>query len=216
MDIINGKPVKAYYYQDHEAHIQVHMSAMQDPKMQELIAQAPDSGKMQAAFFAHIQEHVAFSYRQQIEKELGTKLPLPGEKLPEDIEFRIAELAAPAAAQLLGKHQQEQQMQENQQMMEDPVVQMQQKELQIKEMEAQSKAMIDQARLQLEAQKAMMKSQIDQQRIDQDMNLEKAKLAVRISEDNDREQLESKRIASQEQIEGAKLGVEIMKDIMDE
>ena len=216
MGIINGDPVKAFIYQDHEAHIQVHMSALQDPKMQELLSQAPDAGKIQAVFSAHIAEHVAFEYRQKIEKELGMKLPLPGEKLPEDIEFRISELAAPAAAQLLGKHQQEQQMQQNQQMMEDPVVQMQQKELQLKEMEAQGKMMMEQARMQLDAQKAMAKAAFDQNKLDQELEIEKAKLAVRISEDNDRDQLDNKRIASKEQVEGAKLGVEIMKEIYGE
>ena len=216
MGIINGDPVKAFIYQDHEAHIQVHMSAMQDPKMQELLSQAPDAGKIQAVFSAHVQEHVAFEYRQKIEKELGLKLPLPGEKLPEDIEFRISELAAPAAAQLLGKNQQEQQAQENQKMAEDPVVQMQQKELELKEMEAQGKMMMEQARMQLDAQKAMAKASFDQDKLAQEMELEQAKLAVRISEDNDREQLDSKRIASKEQVEGAKLGVEIMKEIMGE
>jgi hypothetical protein len=216
MNIITGDPVKAFIYQDHEAHIQVHMSAMEDPKMQELLAQAPDSGMIQGVFFAHVQEHVAFQYRQEIEKELGTKLPIPGEELPEDIEYRIAELTAPAAAQLLGKHQQEQQMQQNQQMMEDPVVQMQQRELQLKEMEAQGKMMMEQARMQLDAQKAMAKASLDQEKLSQEMQLEQAKLAVRISEDNDQGQLESKRIASKEQVEGAKLGVEIMKDIMRE
>ena len=216
MGIITGDPVKAFIYQDHEAHIQVHMSAMDDPKMQELLAQAPDAGMIQGVFFAHVQEHVAFQYRQEIEKELGTKLPIPGEALPEDIEYRIAQLAAPAAAQLLGKHQQEQQMQENQQMMEDPVVQMQQRELQLKEMEAQGKMMMEQARMQLDAQKAMAKASFDQEKLNQEMQLEQAKLAVRISEDNDQGQLESKRIASKEQVEGAKLGVEIMKEIMGE
>ena len=216
MGIIIGDPVKAFIYQDHEAHIQVHMSAMQDPKMQELLSQAPDAGKIQAVFSAHVQEHVAFQYRQKIEKELGLKLPLPGEKLPEDIEFRISELAAPAAAQLLGKNQQEQQAQENQKMAEDPVVQMQQKELELKEMEAQGKMMMEQARMQLDAQKAMAKASFDQDKLAQEMELEQAKLAVRISEDNDREQLDSKRIASKEQVEGAKLGVEIMKEIMGE
>ena len=216
MGIITGDPVKAFIYQDHEAHIQVHMSAMDDPKMQELLAKAPDAGMIQGVFFAHVQEHVAFQYRQEIEKELGTKLPIPGEELPEDIEYRIAQLAAPAAAQLLGKHQQEQQMQENQQMMEDPVVQMQQRELQLKEMEAQGKMMMDQARMQLDAQKAMAKASFDQEKLNQEMQLEQAKLAVRISEDNDQGQLESKRIASKEQVEGAKLGVQIMKDIMSE
>ena len=216
MGIINGDPVKAFIYQDHEAHIQVHMSALQDPKLQSLLSQAPDAAKIQAVFSAHVAEHVAFEYRQKIEKELGMKLPLPGEKLPEDIEFRISELAAPAAAQLLGKNQQEQQMQQNQQMQEDPVVQMQQRELQLKEMEAQGKMMMDQARMQLDAQKAMAKASFDQDKLDQEMELEQAKLAVRISEDNDREQLDSKRIASKEQVEGAKLGVEIMKEIYGE
>jgi len=216
MGIINGDPVKAFIYQDHEAHIQVHMSAMQDPKMQELLSQAPDAGKIQAVFSAHVQEHVAFEYRQKIEKELGMKLPLPGERLPEDIEFRISELAAPAAAQLLGKNQQEIQDQQNQEKAQDPIVQMQQKELELKEMEAKGKQMVEQARIELETQKLLMKAALDQQKLEQDMNIEQAKLAVRISEDNEREQLESKRIASREQVEGAKLGVEIMKDIYGE
>ena len=216
MDIVTGEPVKAFIYQDHEAHIQVHMSAMEDPKMQELLSQAPDAGQIQATFFAHVQEHVAFQYRQEIEKELGTKLPIPGEELPEDIEYRIAELAAPAAAQLLGKHQQEQQMQQNQQMMEDPVIQMQQRELQLKEMEAQGKMMMEQARMQLEAQKAMAKATLDQEKLDQEKDIKQADLAVRIADDNNREELESKRIVSKEQVEGVKLGIDIAKEILNE
>ncbi len=216
MNIVTGDPVKAFIYQDHEAHIQVHMSAMQDPKMQELLSKAPDAGKIQGVFFAHIQEHVAFQYRQDIEKELGTRLPIPGEELPEDVEYRIAELAAPAAAQLLGKNQQEAQMKQNEQMMQDPVIQMQQRELQLKEMEAQGKMMMEQARMQLEAQKAMNKAALDQEKLDQERDLKEAELAIRVAEDNDRDQLESKRIASKEQVEGAKLGVEIMKEILDE
>ena len=216
MNIVTGDPVKAFIYQDHEAHIQVHMSAMQDPKMLELLSKAPDAGKIQGVFFAHVQEHVAFQYRQSIEKELGLKLPIPGEALPEDIEFRISELAAPAAAQLLGKNQQEAQMKQNEQMMQDPVVQMQQRELQLKEMEAQGKMMMDQARMQLEAQKAMNKAALDQEKLDQERDLKEAELAIRVAEDNDRDQLESKRIASKEQVEGANLGVEIMKEIFDE
>ena len=216
MNIITGEPVKAFIYQDHEAHIQVHMSALQDPKIQELLSKAPDAAKIQGIFAAHVQEHVAVQYRQSIEKELGLKLPIPGEALPEDIEFRISELAAPAAAQLLGKNQQEAQMKQNEQMMQDPVVQMQQRELQLKEMEAQGKMMMDQARMQLEAQKAMNKAALDQERLDQERDLKEAELAIRVAEDNDRDQLETKRIASKEQVEGAKLGVEIMKDLLDE
>ena len=187
MNIITGEPVKAFIYQDHEAHIQVHMSALQDPKIQELLSKAPDAAKIQGIFAAHVQEHVAFQYRQSIEKELGLKLPIPGEALPEDIEFRISELAAPAAAQLLGKNQQEAQMKQNEQMMQDPVVQMQQRELQLKEMEAQGKMMMDQARMQLEAQKAMNKAALDQEKLDQERDLKEAELAIRVAEDNDRD-----------------------------
>ena len=115
MDIINGKPVKAYYYQDHEAHIQVHMSALQDPKIQELLAQAPDAGKIQAALLRSCTRTCCVLVPTADRKRTWHEsFRLPGEKLPEDIEFRISELAAPAAAQLLGKHQQEQQMQQNQ------------------------------------------------------------------------------------------------------
>tara|TARA_R110000787_G_scaffold107453_6_gene215371 strand:- start:391 stop:1128 length:738 start_codon:yes stop_codon:yes gene_type:complete len=213
MGIIVGDPVKAFIYQDHEAHIQVHMSAMQDPKMQELLSQAPDAAKIQAVFSAHVQEHLAFGYRQKIEKELGMRLPLPGENLPEDIEYRISELAGPAAAQLLGRNQREAEAQQQQERAEDPVIQMQQRELELKEMEAQGKQMAEQARLQLEAHKVETKAVLDQAKLAQDLQIEKAKLALRVAEDNERTELDTKRLSSKEQIEGAKLGVEIMKDV---
>jgi hypothetical protein len=214
MNIINGKPVKAFIYQDHEAHIQTHMAMIQDPTIMEVMGKSPNAQKAQAALSAHVQEHLAFKYRQDIEKQLGVELPAPDQPMPEDIEYRISRLVAPAAAQLSGKAAKEQQMQQNEKQMQDPLIQIQMQELQIKQQQVQQRAEAEMAKLQLEAQKAMAKAQLDQQRLDQQSQIEQAKLGVKISETNTKDELESKRIASQEQIAGAKLGVDIAKDLM--
>ena len=216
MNILRGEPVKAFIYQDHEAHIKTHMAFMEDPKIQDLAGKSPNAKAMQAAMASHLQDHLAFSYRQQVEKELGVELPPEGEALPEDIELRISRLVAPAAEQLKNKNQQEQQQQEAQEQQQDPIVQMAQKELQIKEMQAQAKAELDQAKMQLEMAKAQSKAEFDKQKLDQQAEIEKAKLAVKIAEDNVREQLESRRIASKDQIEGFKIGREIVESMTNE
>jgi len=149
MAILAGKPVKAFLYQDHEAHIQVHMSAMQDPKIMQLIGQSPQAGPIQAAAMAHISEHIGFQYRKEIEKQLGIELPPPDEPLPEDIEVQLSKLMSDAAARLLQKDQAEAQQKQNQEKAQDPVVQAQKQELEIKQQEAQRKAMKDQADIQL-------------------------------------------------------------------
>ena len=214
MNIINGKPVKAFIYQDHEAHIQTHMAMIQDPSIMEVMGKSPNAQKAQAALSAHVQEHLAFKYRQDIEKQLGVELPAPDQPMPEDIEYRISRLVAPAAAQLSGKAAKEQQMQQNEKQMQDPLIQIQMQELQIKQQQVQQRAEAEMAKLQLEAQKAMAKAQLDQQKLDQQSQIEQARLGVKISETNNKDELESKRIASQEQIAGAKLGVDIAKDLM--
>ena len=214
MNIINGKPVKAFIYQDHEAHIQTHMAMIQDPTIMEVMGKSPNAQKAQAALSAHVQEHLAFKYRQDIEKQLGVELPAPDQPMPEDIEYRISRLVAPAAAQLSGKAAKEQQMQQNEKQMQDPLIQIQMQELQIKQQQVQQRAEAEMAKLQLEAQKAMAKAQLEQQRLDQQSQIEQARLGVKISETNTKDELESKRIASQEQIAGAKLGVDIAKDLM--
>jgi hypothetical protein len=149
MAILAGKPVKAFLYQDHEAHIQVHMSAMQDPKIMQLIGQSPQAGPIQAAAMAHISEHIGFQYRKEIEKQLGIELPPPDEPLPEDIEVQLSKLMSDAATRLLQKDQAEAQQKQNQEKAQDPVVQAQKQELEIKQQEAQRKAMKDQADIQL-------------------------------------------------------------------
>ena len=214
MDLLNGKPVKAFIYQDHEAHIQTHMSLLQDPQVMEVMAKSPNAKKAQAELAAHVQEHLAFKYRQGVEKELGVPLPPPDEPLPEDIEYRISQLVAPAAAQLSGKAQREQQMEQAQKQMQDPLIQIQMQELQIKQADVQRKAQAEMARIQLDMQKAMAKSQLDQAKLEQEKDIQTAKIGAQIARDNAQEQLEEDRIASQEQIAGAKLGVDIAKDLM--
>ena len=160
MAIINGKPVKAFIYQDHQAHIQVHMSAMQDPKIMQAMSQNPMAQQIQAAAMAHINEHIAFEYRKQIEATLGVPLPNPDETLPEDVEVELARLTAAAAQQLLQNNQAEAQQQQAQQQQQDPLIQMQQQELQIKQQELEIKAKktdadieLDKGRLALDAKK---------------------------------------------------------------
>ena len=216
MNIINGEPVKAFIYQDHEAHILAHRSLIEDPKIMEIMSKSPNAKQAGASLAAHIQEHLAFQYRMEIEKQLGVELPPPDTPLPEDIEYRISRLVAPAAEQLTGRNQREAQAKQAQQQAQDPIVQMQQRELQIKELQAQTKAQTEMAKIQLDMQKAADNSQIQRQRLDQENRLAQAKLAASISENNSREELEERRITSKEQLEGFKIGREIAKDLQGE
>jgi len=145
MDIITNKPVKAFLYQDHEAHIKVHMNAMQDPVVQKLMANNPNAEKIAAALQTHIADHLALGYRIQIEEQLGTPLPPQDEQLPPEIEAQLSRLLADASDQLLQKNMSEAQQQEAQQKAQDPMVQMQQQELQLKQGELERKAAKDQA-----------------------------------------------------------------------
>ena len=216
MHIINGEPIKAFIYQDHEAHIKSHMAMVQDPKILELVGQSPTAEATQAAMAAHISEHVAFQYRREIEKELGVPLPPPEEPLPDDIEYRLSQLVAPAAEQLLGKDQQEAEMQKQQEQAEDPILQMQRQELEIKQQQAQAKAQAEMAKINLDMQKAASKDELERARLDLQERTDRAKLGVKIAAENSKEELESRKIAAKSEIEGAKVGVQIAKDLMDE
>jgi hypothetical protein len=139
MNIINGKPVKAFIYQDHEAHITVHRSAMQDPKIMQIVGQNPKAQMIQASALAHINEHVAFQYRKEIEKQLGIPLPEMDKELPKDMEVEVSRMMALAAQKLLTKDQAEAAQQQAQQAAQDPLVQMQQQELMLKQKEVEIK-----------------------------------------------------------------------------
>jgi hypothetical protein len=209
MNILNGDPVKAFIYQDHEAHIQVHMSAMENPEIQKLVAKAPNRKAMEAAMAAHVAEHVAFAYRAKIEKELGVELPGPDEKLPEDIELRISRLAAPAAEQVTGKAKMMAQAEQNAKQLQDPIVQMQQRELALKEQQAAAKAQTDMAKVQVDAQKAQAKTMLDLEKMDQEERLESAKIAAKVAIQDSKEE-------SDQEIEGFKAGFNMVKEMIDD
>jgi len=159
MAILTGKPVKAFIYQDHDAHIAVHTAMMQDPKIMAQIGQNPQAQAMQAAIMAHVAEHVAFQYRAQLQERLGATLPEPNADIPKELEVQLSKVVAQAAAQLLQIHQGEAAQAQAQQQAQDPIVQMQQAELQIKKQEADIKALKVKGDLQLKAEELSLMAQ---------------------------------------------------------
>jgi hypothetical protein len=159
MAFLTGKPTKAFIYQDHDAHIAVHTSMMQDPKVMAQMGQNPAAQAMQAAIMAHVAEHVAFQYRSQLQERLGATLPEPNAEIPKELEVQLSKVVAQAAAQLLQIHQGEAAQAQAQQQQQDPIVQMQQAELQIKKQEADIKALKVKGDLQLRAEELSLKAQ---------------------------------------------------------
>jgi hypothetical protein len=167
-NVLMGKPVKAFAYQDHQAHITVHMSAMQDPKIMELLQNNPMAGALQSAMMAHINEHLGFEYRKQIEMQLGMSLPAQKDKAGDDVEMnpeveaRLAPMLAEAATRLLQQNQSQMAQQQAQQQMQDPIIQMQQQELQLKGAEQKRKEMKDMADIAIKQEQLMLeKEKID-------------------------------------------------------
>lgn len=182
MNVLKGKPLKAFIYQDHAAHIQVHMNALKDPKIAMLIGQNPQAQTMQAALMAHINEHVAYEYRKQMEDMIGVPVPYTEEEdqgMPEAVELQISRLAASASAKLLQRDQNEIAAQQAQQAAQDPILQIQQQELQIKM---------------------------------EELALKKQKLAIEASAKSDQIDIEQERIAAQERIAGMQVGAKVAKD----
>lgn len=181
MDALVGKPIKAFIYQDHEAHIATHTSFMQDPMMAQMIGQNPQAKQIMASLQAHIAEHLGFSYRQKIEEKLGAPLPAPNEELPEDIEVQLSRLVADAGKQLTQANQQQAAQQKAQQQQQDPIIQMKQAELQIKQQEQQRKMAKDQADAQVKQSELKQKQQkmmVDAKIASEQLNIEKAELAI--------------------------------------
>lgn len=200
MNMINGKPAKAFIYQDHQAHIEVHMAALKDPKLAKLIGQAPQAQAIQAAFVAHISEHLGFAYRAQIEEQLGAALPAPDEKLTEQVEVQLSRLTAQAAKQLLAKNENEAMREQAQQQAQDPLVQMQQQELQLKAQEVQIKAQKTQADIELDKAKL----QIDIMRIQSEERKTGAQMGLKATADK-------AKLDAEQQMEGVRIGADIAK-----
>jgi len=214
MDMINGRPVKAFEYQDQEAHITVHMTAMQDPELAQMGESNPEGMKqLQAAVEAHIREHLAFKYRAEIEMELGTELPPLGELLPETIEKRLSALVAEAAEKLLQKQQIEEQEQKIQEQMEDPLVQAKRRELDIKEAEVQRKAQADQMKAQVDMQKAQAKDAIELARIESQEKIAESGMEQKLISDVIDAKTKGEKITSEEATKAAEIAAKLASDI---
>jgi hypothetical protein len=202
MAVITGKPVKAFLYQDHEAHIKVHLNAMQDPKMQKIIGQDPRAQMIGAAMMAHINEHVGFQYRIEIEKMLGVPLPPPDEQLPEDIEVELSRAVAAASEKLLAKDKSEMSQQAAQQAAQDPVLQQQIRELNIREAEVMRKKEKDAADMQLKIADLTTKDQRERERIASQERIAGAQIGAKVMDSE-------KSMSAKERIEGLKVGASI-------
>ena len=210
MNVLNQKPVKAFIYQDHEAHIQTHMAFMQDPKIQKLAAQSPNAQLMGAALQAHIAEHVAFQYRKEIEEQLGVPLPPPDEPLPEDIEYRLSQLVGPAADQLLGKDQAEAQAEKNAAESEDPILQLEIQKLELKKQEMQDKNQREMAKLNADLEKAKLKAMTDENRIKSQERMEGTRLGVEIAKSRSQQSLTAEQVANKAKEAGMRLGMDML------
>jgi hypothetical protein len=215
---LKGKPLKAFLFQNHQAHIAVHQSMMQDPMIMAIIGQNPQSQTIMNALQAHMAEHAGFLYRQNIEEQLGMALPPEDEKMSPQLETALSGMMAQAAQQATQQHQAQAAQQQAQQQAQDPVLQMQQQELQIAQQEVQIKAQklqleaqnasakqqLDKAKAAAEAAVAMSKVQLEQEKIGGNFKLESMKVGAKMKNDQHR-------IASQEEQVGLKAGIDIAK-----
>ena len=174
MNVLNGKPLKAFIYQDQDAHIAAHQSFLGDPNVQQTIGQNPQANQINAAMQAHIAEHLGFQYRSQIEKQMGVALPVPGQSLPQEIEVQVSRLVAQAAVQLKQMNDQKAAQAQSQQQAQDPLVQLQQQELQLKQQAQQAKTQKDQA----DIQARMAQVQVERERIQAQQETEKLRIAA--------------------------------------
>jgi hypothetical protein len=202
MDVINGKPVKAFIYQDHEAHLVVHMSFMNDPKIQQALGQNPNAQSMMGAMMAHVGEHIAFQYRKQIEDQAGVPLPPPDSDMDENTELQISRLVAIAAQQLLQKDQAEMAQKQAQQTAQDPIVQMQMQELQLKQGELELKKQ----KLAMDAAEKQDRIELEQQRIVAQKEIAGLQVGAKIA-------TAKNTLDAKQEEAGLRLGVEIAREM---
>jgi hypothetical protein len=204
MNVLSNKPVKAFIYQDHQAHIAVHMAAMQDPKVQSIVGMNPQMAQqLQATMMAHVFEHLGMEYRKQVEQAMGQTLPPHQDDQDEiemspEMEIRVSQMAAQASQQLLQRNQQEAQQQKAQQMAQDPLIQMQQQELALKMQDLQRKSQKDMADVQLKQEQI----NVEKSRIEAQQQTEGAKLMAKTYADRDKAQ-------TQQQSEGFRVMSEV-------
>jgi hypothetical protein len=200
-NVLKGKPLKAFMYQDHQSHIQVHMLLLQDPIIQQFIGQNPRAPAIQAALTAHVAEHVGYMMRQKIEQQLGMPLPPEDEKLPPNVEIALSAMMAQAAQQVLMQDQAKAAQMQAQQQAQDPVVQMQLQELQIKQGELELKKQ----KLMIDASIAADKQELEEQKVSGRLELDALKVGAQINESKTKSQFEQERA-------GIQMGADIAKN----
>ena len=206
--LMTQEPVKVYEYQDHDAHMRVHMVLKNDPQMAQEVQNSPAGGAIMGALDAHVREHLAFVFRRQVEEELGAELPPMGQPLPEDVEKRLSTLIADAADQMMGKKQQQAAAQQQAQQQQDPIIQMRQQEVQIRQQEQQRKTQADQAKQMLEQQKLALL----EEKMTQEQRLDIAELGLKEQELRIKAEQERVQFDASQELEGIKLGREIAMD----
>jgi len=210
MYLIMGKPTKVYMWQDHEAHIITHMSAADDPKLTGALSRSPAAPAMQAALAAHVTEHVAYAYRRKIEENMGVPMPNPDEPLPKSIETSFSKVVAEAAKKTLQGSIAEQKNIQARQDAQDPLIQMQQRELAIKEMDAQRRGDESKARLEIDSMKAMS----DIETKTHSAQVDEVEVAIKLISTMLNEQGRSQDLQSRQQVEAAKAGIETVKMVL--
>ena len=200
MQALKGEPLKAFLYQDHQAHIQVHMAAVQDPMVQQIVGQNPRAQQIMAAMMAHITEHVGYAYRQRIEQQLGMSLPAEDAKLPPEVESSLSSMMAQAAQRVLQQSQSQVAQQQAQQAQQDPLVQMQQAELQLRAKELD----IKEKKLAADAAAHADKIEVEKQRVSSQTQIEGMKVSAQIQDSQ-------AKLQAQQQREGVRLGIDIAK-----
>jgi len=215
MNALIGKPMKAFIYQDHDAHIGAHMSFMQDPQVAQMIGQNPQAQQIMMALQAHIAEHLGFKYRKQIEEKLGAPLPAPNEELPEEVEIQLARVVAEAGKQLTQANQQQAAQQQAQQQQQDPVFQLQQQEMQIKGAEVQRKTQKDAADIQLrqeEQKRKLTKDMADAQLKERELELDKLEIGIDAKKAGVKMQAEKRRDKDKTNLEASKIITQLKRD----
>ena len=211
-NLINGKPVKAFINQDHDAHIEVIASVQQNQEIMETVEKSPNAAGILAAASAYVNDHLTMKYREDIEKELGVELPPMGEPLPADIEKRISSLVAEAAQRVLGTSQQRAEKLRVQEMQKDPLIQAKEKEVAIKEQEALRRAEEGEKRLQLDAAKAANRDAIERERIKSQTQIAGAQIGSKAAS----ELLKADQLADKKATDDFLKGVDLAKDLLED
>ena len=209
-NIITGKPVQAYEFQDHEAHIQTLMSAQQDPNIQAKVQQSPNAQVIQSAGSDYIMQHLSLQFRDQVEREMGVELPPVGEPLPADVEKRISELVAEAAKRVATTNAAQAEQARIQEQAQDPLIQAKQRELAIKEAQVANKQKIDESKILIDAAKMAKNAELEEARIAQQSEIAGMNVGQRIASDLLSKEADAKKQSSKDY----KLGLDIAKDIV--